>query len=215
MNLSRVDWKMVGVGAVALIIAAFLVIPAIFGGGGDKKASSQEGTSTSSSSSVSASQGGGSSSSSAAPTASATSSSKTLTGQAADEHAIRTVVPVWGKFTMPADGQQLSASDWTNTFSGMGEVSTDFVTHSRNRFNDLWGGAMQQGVNVTACKIESIKKESSAGNSVTYAVTTKQTMKAADPTVSGLDGDFEQKWTFTVTRDDDGQPQLSDFKNKT
>lgn len=211
----KLDWKTALIGVLALLVVGALIIPGLFGGG-DKESDNNAAPSTTSAASPDSksiepqSNTSTRTSSTAAPTSSS-SSTKELTGQAADEAALRAVLPKWGTFKMsdPPD-----ASQWVNQFSDLDEVSNRFTTLSKSRFETLWGGALQQGVNVTACKIVSIKKGATKGDVTTYDVTTEHTMEAVDSSTKGLDGTYEQKWSFDV-KHEDGGPVVDAFEDKT
>lgn len=220
----KLDLKTVFAAVVALVIVGAILIPTLLGSGDDSKNDQSTSSSTSSSTSTGASspQAGGAAQTTSPVSASATDSSETsasptavsssLTGQAADEAVLRDVVPKWGTFDL-ADAQ--SPESWADRFSENDGVTTKFSLKSKNRYEDLWSGALQQGVNVTACKIVSIKKGATHGSTTSYDVTTQHTMVSADSSVKGLDGTYEQQWSFDVKHEPGEAPQLDDFTDKT
>lgn len=121
---------------------------------------------------------------------------------AEDEAAIRAVMPRWGSFDIE---KHTIAADWVATFKGMPEVSNAFEDQSKNQFFSLWGGAMQQGVSVTAGKITSIKSMGNQGPTAVYQVVMQQSLKWADGTSVG---DTTQTWLIEVAHLSEGSKLL-------
>lgn len=206
--------RLVIAGAVALVVAVFVLSRAMHGGAPDTSGNASA-SSAPSSRVTAAPQGGGSgvgaSSSSPASDPLVDGISPALKGQAADEAVIRTVVPRWGQFR--AEWSQ-DKSSWLDTFESSPNVATSFVKQSREQFFELWTGAMQQGVDVTGCEILSVKKTSDSAGARTYAVKTKSTMKSSDSAGGRIAAQYEQDWDFKIS-DNDSAPQLVGFTIKT